>query len=250
MTKLFEDDDLEDKKEIEISEDDPLKPFLEKYKDPMGVAKKIVEADRFIKQLSAENAELRTEVSSRGRVEEVVDRLLSAKKPEAQNDGGNQSADEKGNEGNSSKSGLTEEDVRAILEKERSKLIAETNVEKTKTLLKEKFGGEYAKVLVARAKELGESAEFFDALARKNPAAVLALVANQQAEVKKQEPSLFNTGSVNTTSQAMNRDNGSVRNQEYYNSLKKKVGLAEFMKPAIQNQLHKDALAQGPSFFN
>lgn len=249
--KLFEEDDLQDKEvAIVVQDDEPLKPFLEKYKDEKNLALAIVEKDRFIAQLKGENAELRTEVTSRGRVEEVVDRLLAQKTQETQNSGGNQSAQSQGNE-SSSKSGLTEDDVRNILERERSKITSEANVEKTKQLLKEQFGSDYAKVLVARAKELGESAEFFDALARKNPIAVMALVSSVKHDPKpKQEMSLFNTG-VNTTQQALNINSQSgLRDKTYYDAMKKKIGMAEFMKPAVQNQMHKDALSQGPSFFN
>lgn len=247
--KLFEDEEVVETNDIQIPEEEPLKPFLEKYKDPMGIAKALLEKDRFINQLKSETAGLRSELTTRSRVEETVDRLLNSK-PNTQNTTVvTEPTVTNGTGDGSSTKGLTEEDVRKLLEAERAKLTAEKNVEIAKSKLQETFGANWQKVLIEKGKEIGESAEFFDALARKNPNALLALVGNAQAQKPASQPSLTG-GSVNTTQTALGSGQSTVRNESYYKALKAKLGAAEFFKPAIQNQMHKDALEQGPSFFN
>jgi hypothetical protein len=247
--KLFEDEEIVDNNDIQIPEEEPLKPFLEKYKDPMGIAKALLEKDRFINQLKSETAGLRSELTTRSRVEETVDRLLNNKPITQNTPAATDPAGTNGTGDGSSTKGLTEEDVRKLLEAERAKLTAEKNVEIAKSKLQETFGADWQKVLVQKGKEIGESAEFFDALARKNPNALLALVGSQQAQKPASQPSLTG-GSVNTTQSALGSGQSVVRDQKYYNALKAKLGPAEFFKPAIQNQMHKDAIEQGPSFFN
>ena len=246
--KLFEEDLFEDEEEvIEVSDDDPLAPFVAKYHDEKGIAKALIEKDNFIKRLRRETAELRTEVVGRSRVEEVVDRLLSQRN---QPPAGNQSqpnADDAGSGNGLVKQGLTEEDVRSILDGERNKLIAEQNVKTAKAKLQELFGDDWVKVVAKKGKEIGESQEFFDALARKNPNALIAMLGVPSA--KPREPALFD-GTVNTTSTVLNTGGGNtVRNQAYYNKLKA-TNAKDYWTPRVQNQMHKDAIDQGPSFFN
>lgn len=246
--KLFEDDLFEDEEEIvEVPEDNPLAPFVAKYHDEKGIAKALIEKDNFIKRLQRETAELRTEVAGRSRVEEVVDRLLSQKNQQPAGNQTQPNADDAGNGNGSIKQGLTEEDVRSILDGERNKLIAEQNVKTAKTKLQELYGDEWPKVVAKKGKEIGESREFFDALARKNPSALLAILGSP--EKKPGVPSMFD-GTVNTTSAVLQSgESGTVRNYAYYNKLKA-ANPKDYMSPRVQNQMHKDAIAQGPSFFN
>lgn len=245
--KLFNDDDLDDNEEVEINEDDPLAPFVAKYHDEKGIAKALLEKDNFIKRLQREAAELRTEVVTRSRVEEAVDRLLT-KQPNtpSSNPPVTNSGDDEGNGNGSQKQGLSEADVRAIMEGERNKLIAEQNVATAKAKLTELYGEDWPKVVAKKGKEIGESTEFFDALARKNPNALLAMLG--APEKKPSGPTLFE-GTVNTTSTVLKTGEGtSQRNQSYYNKLKS-TSPKDYWSPRVQNQMHKDAIALGPSFF-
>jgi len=243
--KLFDEDELPETEEVTIPEDEPLKPFLEKYKDPQGIAKALLEKDRFIAQLKGENAELRTEVVTRGKVDDALDRLLASKPNTPKDPSGTNPQDVNGD--GTSKTGLTEDDVQRILSAEREKLVSEQNMEKTKALLKEAYGAEYPRVLVQKAKELGESAEFFNALARKNPAAVVAILG---APVKKKEEgSLLPPNGLNTSGDTLSKPDGSVRNYAYYSQLKQKDPKA-YWSPGVQNQMHKDAIKLGPNFYS
>lgn len=251
--KLFSDDDdlVDNDVEIVIPEDEPLKPFLDKYHDVKGVAKAIVEKESFIKQLKRENAELRADVVGRSRVEEVVDRLLAQRtqtttgNSEATNASGEDGA---GNSSTNTNTGLTEADVQRILAQERSAQRTEQNVVAVKGKLQEMFGNDWQRVLIAKAKEIGESTEFFDALAKSNPNALIALVSNSKKEEKKQDSALFTQG-INTTGQTLNQNTQNVRNKSFYDKLKQ-TNPKDYWTPRVQNQMHKDALAQGALFFN
>lgn len=246
--KLFDDDLLEDD-EIEtvtIPEDEPLKPFLDKYKDESGLAKAILEKENFINKLKRENAELRVDMQGRSKVEEIVDRLLSQRNKNEE-DGGNTNTNQNPPNDSSSVKSLTEEDVQKILDRERSRIQAEANITKSKQMLEETFGADWQKVIARKGKEIGESREFFDAMAAKNPNALLALLGPPQKQTSSQ--SLFES-SVNTTALTLDsQSNTGVRNKKFYDTLKVKDP-AKYRTPAIQVQMHKDAIAQGVSFFN
>lgn len=244
MTKLFDDNVEETPEVVEIPADAPLKPFLDKYKDEVGIAKALLEKDRFIKQLQTETAGLRSELTTRSSVEEALDRLLSTNKPPstptATDPAGTTNADA------SSVKGLTIEEVQRLLEEKEAKTRESANLALVKAKLTEVFGTSWQQELIKKGKEIGESAEFFEALAKKNPNALLAIVgkpANQP-----QSPNL-SQGSVNTTQQALGGTTGTVRNQSYYDNLKKTMKPAEYFSPKIQNQLHQDALKLGEAFF-
>lgn len=246
MTKLFE-DDLEDEIEVEtiIPDDEPLKPFMEKYHDQKGVAKAIVEKDTFINKLKRENAELRAENLTRSKVEETVDRLLSSRATPSSEPAVTDPANPT-NEGKPT--GLTEEQVLKMIEATEAQKKSAENVNLTKKLMVEAFGAGWQNILVQRAKDLGESKEFFDVLAQRNPQAVLKLVGAPEVQGEKKQPSLFN-GGLNTTSDMLKGGNaGTLRNQAYYDNLRKTMKV-NFLPSNLQAQMHKDAIAQGPAFF-
>ena len=249
--KLFDTDEefTETEEPLQIPEDNPLQPFLAKYKDEAGIARTIIEKENFINQLKRENAELRVDLTSRSKVEETVDRLLSGKTSSGTTQQTTTSTGETSNENtNSTKPGLTEDDVKRILERERAAMQAEQNVNIAKKKLEEAYGADWQKVIAKRGKELGESKEFFDALAKKNPNALMAILGPSE-KPKASTPGLFDN-SVNTTSQTLSVTGGTqVRNESYYKNLKTKNS-AEYWSPRVQAQMHKDAIAQGASFFN
>lgn len=243
--KLFDEDDdtLETPDEVTIPDDEPLKPFLEKYKDPKGIAAALVEKDRFINQLKGENAELRTEVVTRGKVDEALDRLLQSKPNTPKVPDG---TDRLGEGEGASKPSLTEDDVKRVLAQERANLVAQNNLVRTKELLKELYGNNYTKVLTDKAKELGESKEFFEALAMKNPNAVIAMLG---APVPAKKTVGASPSGLNTTDMTLRNDSGTDRSYSYYQKLKKD-NPSSYWSPAVQNQMHKDAIRLGEKFYS
>lgn len=272
--KLFDNDDIaddlndnDDTSAVTIPDDKPLSPFLEKYKDEKGVAKAIVEKDSFIRRLQSETAGLRAEIASRGRVEDIVDRLLSSQNTTSrQPAGGTTNAAGTGaNDGgeappNTQTSGLTEQDVLNLLARKEAEVISAANLRRTKEMLTEKFGDEWVAIIKKKAKEIGETPEFFDAIAKKNPQAVIALVSGEsgaQTKPPQQTSALFNNTAAtatpqNTTARVLGsnaRTNYGARTAAYYGKMKKDNPTV-YWSPKIQNQMHNDALAQGPDFFD
>ena len=238
MTKLFE--DIEDEVEVIIPQDDPLKPFLEKYKDPLGIAKSLVEKDRFIRQLQRENGEVRADLATRISVEEKVDRLLNANTvvpnpPVVTPLAGQQ------NESNTS---LTTEDVEKLLERKRQETVSEQNLLNTRLELAKLYGPDWSKVVQAKAKELGESVEFMSELAKSKPQVLLRLLGDKPA-VNTQ----VSFSGENTTSKSLALGNTQQRSMSYYNKLKAQ-DVIKYNTPAVQNQMHKDALQLREAFFD
>lgn len=239
MTKLFE--DLEDEPEVSIPEDDPLKPFLEKYKDPLGIAKSLVEKDRFIKQLQRENGEVRADLASRISVEEKVDRLLQGNTtppiPPLETPSGGQQSEKP-------TSGLSLEDVEKLLDKKKQETVAEQNLLQTRRELEKAYGPDWAKTVQAKAKEIGESVEFMTELAKSKPQVLLRLLG-EKTPSPQASPSF---SGQNTTSNILGSGT-QQRTMSYYNKLKAQ-DLVKYNSPAIQNQMHKDALNLREAFFD
>lgn len=246
MTKLFDDTVEQETPVVEIPDDIPLKPFLERYHDDKGIAKAIVEKDNFIATLKKENADLRAENLSRQRVEETVDRLLASKNTPPVTEVVTDPTGKTAELPQTNATGLTQEQVMRILEDNENKKREATNVAETQRLLKESFGPEWQKMLIERGKALGETKEFFDSLARRNPQAVLALLGGEKKAAPAAQPTLF-AGGVNTTQQSLNTQSG-VRNKSYYDKLRKDMNV-KILPNHIQVQMHADALKLGEAFF-
>lgn len=244
--KLFDDADDQTDVDIEIPADAPLRPFLEKYKDEAGLAKALLEKERFIRQLKDETAGLRSELTTRKSVEERLDQFLQTRNQQPPSNGGTPPLGNGDANANSPTNGLTLEDVQRLLEERTAASVASQNLNTAKAKLAEKFGSDWQKVLIDKGKEIGESQEFFEALAKKNPQALLALVGSPKSEPS--NPNLT-SGNVNTTQQALGSGvNGTVRNKAYYDAIKQK-NATEYWSPRVQNQMHVDAMKLGEAFF-
>lgn len=244
MTKLFTDVDLEETNiEIEIPDDAPLKPFLEKYKDEKGVAKAIVEKDTFINRLQRENAEFRAKAVNEGNVAEIVDRLLASRStpnPELGTPPGSQQSEQP-----QTPSGISIADVEKLLAQKDQQNAAQQNAAYVRTELEKLYGPNWAVEVKKRAKELGETTEYVEVLAQTKPNLMLKLFA-PQAEGPK--PTLFQS-SVNTTAATLNAGSVTQRTMKYYQALKAK-DFKQYSTPAVQNQMHKDALQLREAFFD
>lgn len=243
MTKLFTDTDLEDPVEIVIPDDAPLSPFIEKYKDEKGVAKAIVEKDTFIARLQRENAEFRAKQVNEGNVAEIVDRLLASRttipNPPLETHSGSQPNEPQ------TPSGLSIADVEKLLAQKEQQLSAKTNAEQVRQKLEGLYGDNWVSEVKKKAKEIGESLDYMEVLAQTKPAVMLKLFTPATEAPK---ATLFNS-SVNTTAAALGSQAPTDRTMKYYNALKAKNS-AEYWKPAVQNQMHKDALRLGQNFFD
>ncbi len=273
MTTLFNNDVLDDLYEddteggldenLEIPDNDPLSALVgdgKKYKTPADLVKAVVAKDQFITRLKGENAELRVDLKTKDRVEQTVDQLLRANNVNPvvaqvpQNTQGNP-GDNVDNPQNLANKSLTAEQVKELIEEDRKKTKAQNNIEAARKQLVDLYGSQSAALEAVKKTgiTIGESQEFFDALAARNPNVLISLVSKtQEPKVKKNDNqlSLFNDGVItqNTAGGDKLSVNG-VRTKAFYDNLKKQ-NLSQYWSAQTQAQMHKDAIALGPNFFN
>lgn len=244
MSKLFNTDD-DQVEEIVIPTDDPLAPFMAKYTDAQGIAKALVAKDAHIKNLERENAEARVEIAARSNVEETVDRLLQAKSVNPPITPGETNPPGQPNGSNTASTGLTAADVEKLLAQREQETKAKANQDYIRKELEARYGKEYPSVVAAKAKEIGESMEFFEALAQTRPAVLLNLLGPAPA---RQDP-VFKPQVLNTTGTALGMTQPATRTQKHYAQLKK-TNPAEYFKPKTQNQMYEDSMKLGEAFFD
>lgn len=246
MPALFK-DETEVEETIVIDPNDPLAAFKAKYTDEAGIAKALVTKEGYIKRLERENAEARVEIAARANVEDVVDRLIKSKPanplipPVETNPPGQQN----GSQPPTSTQGLTAEDVEKLLAQREQEATAKANQKYTVERLTERYGKDYISVVQAKAKEIGESMDFFEALAQTRPAVLLNLLGPAPA----QAPATFKPQTVNTTSTVLGTQQNSGRTHKYYENLKK-TNPTEYFKPKTQNMMYQDSMKLGEAFFD
>lgn len=247
MTKLFNDET--EVETIVIPTDDPLAPFKTKYTDEAGIAKALVAKDDHIKRLERENAEARVELAARTNVEEVVDRLLKAKDANPPNNLENTNNSGQPNGTPPTSTGLTAAEVEKMLAERDQQSKAKSNQDFIVKELTNRYGPDYTRVVAQKAKEMGESMEFFEALAQTRPNVLLSLLP---AATQQQKDQVFTPSSsaVNTTGTTLGLHSSTERTQRYYQDLKKKMPIAEYLSPKIQNQMYQDSMKLGEKFFD
>ena len=219
-----------------------------RYKTTQDAAKALVEKDRFIERLKAEAAEARASLRGESKMDEFLEKLkaINTGTASTQNTMSGETATNQNQTNNQPPSkALTVDEVQKLLEDRERKIAEEANLNASIQKVREAFGANFKAVMTAKADELGMSQEYLLNLAKTQPKAFVKLV---EADVSPQGRNAPPPNSVNTATFQGKRTG--EKNNEYYRNLRKQVGDAEFFKPSIQNQLHKDAQRLGPAFFN
>src|SRR5574343_1466748 len=211
-----------------------------RYKTVQDAAKALTEKDKFIERLKAENAEARASLRGEQRMDEFLEKLKAATTGNAstQNTNSGEPATNQNQFNNiPTPKALTAEEVQEMLDKREREKQEAANLALAVQKVREAFGANHSAVLQQKAAELGMTPEYLTNLAKSQPKAFLKLVeADQAPEGRVPTP----TTSLNTNALATQK-RGGERDQKYYSELRKKIGDAEFFKPSVQNQLHKDA---------
>lgn len=232
---------------------DPNKDYLaelvgegKKFKDPNELARGKAEADAFIARLTREQEELRKELNTRLTLEQYLEKM-GTNQQSGRSD--HQLNEPKGSDPDTS--GLTPTDVEALIERKVSERetqrIQKQNREDARARLVQAFGNDYISKLKEAGENLGLSAERLDQIAAENPKAFLKLVGADTAPAQQRsQDSLFvpPQGQSNGTP-VVTGD----RTKKYYDDLKRKDPKG-YWDARTQNQLHKDALRLGESFFD
>jgi len=237
MTDLFQDQDINDP--VIDDNKDYLTELVgegKKFSDPKALARGKYEADLFVERLKQENLGLRNELNSRVKMEEFLDKLNSSQNTKSPDAGQQPPDQDKG-----STPGLKPEDVLKLLDQREQQSKATQNVNKVKERLQESLGPNYANKLKQVANTLNLSTEHLNTLAATSPDALYKLIG---LEDKKQEP--FQAPPRNQMSSSFSPTNTS-RDWDYYEDLRKKDKL-KYWSPAVQNQMHQDAIRLGEKF--
>lgn len=249
FTDLDDPTEIEDGElQIEIPEDNPFANIVgddKLYRTQQDVAKALIEKENFIRKLKNDNAVLRSEVSTRSRVEEAIDKMLKTNTQTPSNPAQSQTAGQNGGNGENGSNvekGFTEADFVALLEKREKERAYEANASTAKKALLDKYGQDASRVLKQRAAELGTTEEALSGLARSTPSAFLALFPDV---VKKPEASIPAT-SVN---QSAKPASANPRNKAYYDALLKKSP-KDYLSRDVQLQMHRDAIELKEAFYS
>lgn len=251
MSDLFQSDPSDDT----VPQIDPAKEYLpelvgdgKKYKSPEDLAKAALHKDQFIDQLKREQrdrdatiARLQSDLEARIKQEDFltkVETLVAPKLPEA---GGTPPAD-----GTNGTPAVTPETIEKILEQRDATKQRQANLRDVETRLKEVYGDDYKRRVQEQARTLGVGTDFLTDVAAKNPSAFYRLVGvdSTQNRVPPTSQSAPPRSSVSIPSTP-----GQVKDQEYYRTLRKKVGDAAYFTPAIQQEIWKSATELGDAFY-
>jgi hypothetical protein len=227
-------------------DDNPLEAIAQKF----GVAitpetEKIIrskaDADTYIRQIQRENEELRGKVSSQATVDEIMTQIKAfAPKPTATNE-----PSQVPQTPSPATPDELESIVSSLLEKKRTEERVRSNQESVKDKLLERWGSDAQNNLNKKAKELNVSLDYLQKIALDSPSAFFALVGLNQTVATPAPvvaPRSHNQMSVQPTG-------GEKRTQGFYNQLKAK-DFKTYISPKVQNQMMKDALTMGESFFD
>lgn len=243
MSELFDADDHghQQTQETQI-EGNPYETLVgegKKFKTPEDLAKAKLESDSFINKLKGELQEMRTELQSRLTLEEMMDKIRSQEPPAGEMQNTTQQEP-----GPSESTNDLEQRVRKLLEEERSKESRERNIKTVRDTLKQRFGADYNNRLKSLAQSLEVSESFLTDMAGKSPQAFIALV--EGSSKTDTSPSGAPPRSSMDVNHSMNE--ASRKNWAYYSNLRKQDPRSYF-SAKVQAEIHKEAMRQGPKFY-
>lgn len=246
MSDLFE--------PVTNQEIDPNKNYLEelvgdgrKFKSVEDLARGKAESDSYITQLRKDLEEAQQELRTRARLEELITKVTPPQAPEP---GNHQLTPNEFEKPANTMDELTPEKLDALLEaKLRTKELEMTkarNLTAVKQGLVEKYGPNYVEVLTKVAAALGETPEYLNEQAARNPNAFWAIVGGQ-APASQRKESLFSPPQAHLNSSGF-EPGPTVRNKSWYDALKKNDP-AKYRHPETEKQMMQDALRLKEAFF-
>lgn len=211
-----------------------------KYRDPDALAKAKIHADSHISNLEKELQELRTDLQARLTVEEMLERV---QKPSP--DPTREKPDTTRQEPGSPKEVDLAAEVAKALKSEKEKERRETNLEKTRAGLKERFGADYNQKLKAIAAQLEVSEDFLSNMAVTSPSGFFKLV-DSVAKRDNDKPVVPPAPSFDP---AKIKDYQGTKTAAYYRELRRSDPSTYFSR-RVQNEMHREAVRQGAAFYN
>jgi hypothetical protein len=211
-----------------------------KYATVDELAKAYLHAEPTIEQRNRENAQLREELATRVTMEQLLEKISNPTPKLEVTPEAHQPA----------KPALSQDDVNklvrdALTEQEQNRAVAQ-NVNTVTAKLLEAYGSEEKanQVIKQRAQELGVSVDFLQDVAAKSPKAFFTTIG---LDAQPKVPGSTDRSDVNAT--ALGNQAVKAGTYKWYDQIRK-TDPVKYFSPQVQNQMHKDALAAGESFFN
>jgi uncharacterized protein (DUF305 family) len=219
-----------------------------KFDSQEALARGKMESDQFIQKLLEEKREavelaqrLAQEVDSLKVKASILDRI-NPQNPNSVNQYGSQGTPQA--PAQTPAAGLSAEDVVKLIESSKQHDLAQANIRQADSALIKALGSDAPAYVKQKAQELGMEVTDLYKVATKSPTAFLNMLGVT--------PNQTNSGSMYNQSNRPNSNNPGpeIRNEAYYNKLKKEMGILKFVQDArLQVQMHKDMQALGDSFF-
>lgn len=222
-----------------------------KFADTKALAKAKAESDAHIARLEKEARirnedllEVQNELKTRTRLEEIMDKLNQAKDTESPS-----KSSTKGNEQDTSKSGLSKDETASVAAevyaKAEERRTRKTNTDLVKSKLVEKFGKNYAEVLKEKTNALGLTTEEATDLAERAPAALLEMIGVNR------EQALQNNAPVRSSLNSSSFDNRPQveKTESYYEKIRKE-DLALYNSPKMFKERREQAEKLGSKYFD
>lgn len=231
---------------VDVTNDEPvtfeaLVGEGKKFKTSDDLAKAKAESDRFIQRLQKEAEELRREVASKQTIDEVLTRVREmSNPPQVQQPPVTPpvNLDTGSNEN-------IESVVAKLLEQRKSEDRIRSNTDAVQTVLQEKFGADAQIHLNKKAQELNVSLDYLRRIASESPKAFFSLIGvSEERQVSQPVAAPRALGQV----QPQGVNSNGTRNKSYYDSIKAK-NPTEYFSSKTQNQMYKDAMTMGESFY-
>lgn len=237
---------------------DPNKDYLsdivgegKKYKTPADLAKGAVYKDAHIARLEAEAAQrnadlerLKTDLSTRTRLEDLVDNISSRESktlttpvtiPAEQVPSSNQTPEQ------------LEAQIDALLSKRERERTGQSNRAIVKQKLEQTLGPNFANKVREQGRALGLGENFLNNLAAENPAAFFKLIGVSDSQAPRRD--IFSTppqASVNPDTPFAPAD--TFQDKAYFDRLRQEKGDRVFWSPEVQSRYHKNAMADPVRF--
>ena len=196
-------------------------------------------SDVHIVNLQTEQAGLRTELNTRLSLEEFMEKFdQTSRAPVAPNPPGNQPD---GQPDTTKTTGLTEDDVKRLLQTEKQKTLQEQNIDLVKRELQSKWGDIYPTKLREKAKELSVGEDFLNNIAATNPQAFLKIVNPQSEAVV-----TLDTPPVSTVNIPRNVQTG--KKWSDFEKMRRATP-QQYWDPSVQNEIHRLVAQHGEGFY-
>lgn len=211
------------------------------------LAKSKYEADRHIQNLEQEQNELRQELNTRLKLEELMKTLSEPKAPEASKHQNNEDGGERRGDPNKNSEVDIEKTVEALLNSRLEAQHKQNNVAVVKDELTKRWGKQYLANVDKVLSETGMSREQFADLAATNPKVVLAL-ADKVAPSQSNPNDPLLSAPRSTQRIVGSPQSSNEKNFKFYEKIRKE-NPRRYFSPEVQGEMHRMARQMGDDFY-